>query len=80
MRQTTRILSIFCVTTLAGIALHAQEALMKLYREAKDDNVHSAILAIPRRVYHEHTDVGDHGRSCHGDEAYVHFDLDAHRQ
>lgn len=56
-------------------AQYAQQALMKLYREAKDDMVRDAIAAIPRRVYHEHGDIGDQGRSCHGDQPYVHFDL-----
>ena len=56
-------------------AQYAQQALMKLYREAKDDMVRDAIAAIPRRVYHEHYDIGDQGRSCHGDQPYVHFDL-----
>lgn len=54
-------------------AEHAQKALLRLYREAKDGSVRDAIAAIPRRVYHTHYDQG-HG-SCHGDEACVHFDL-----
>ncbi len=57
-------------------ASYAQKALMKMYHEAKGDTVHDAIAAIPRRVYHEHDDIGgDRSRSCHDDEPYVHFDL-----
>lgn len=56
-------------------AVHAQKALMQLYKGAKNIDVQNAIEAIHRRVYHTHTDVGEEGRSCHGDEPYVHFDL-----
>ncbi len=59
-----------------GAALSAREALMKMYREAKDDDVQTVVAAIPRRIYHEHGDIGgDRSRSCHDDEPYVHFDL-----
>ena len=61
-------------------APYAQKALMQLYREARDGGVQNAIAEIPRRVYHEHTDLGDPGRSCHEDEPYVHFDVDGYRQ
>lgn len=59
-----------------GAAAYAQEALMKLYRESEDGRVQNAIAAIPQRVYHKHTDMGEQSRSCHSDEPEVHFDLD----
>jgi hypothetical protein len=53
----------------------AQQALMEMYREAKDDAVREAILVIPRRIYHAHDDYREDRCSPHEDKAKVHFDL-----
>lgn len=51
---------------------------MKLYCETEDGRVKNAIAAIPRRVYHTHTDMDEYSRSCHNDEPDVRFDLDGY--
>ena len=53
---------------------YAAKSLMHLYREAQDPAVKSALSLVSRKTYHEHSDLGDHGRSCHTDTGPVIFD------
>ena len=54
----------------------AAACLIGIYKRTNDPAVKSAIAAIPRKRYFDHTDAGKHGESCHTDIAAVIFDLE----
>lgn len=53
----------------------AAPALKRLYQNAADPAVKTAVEAVPQKRYYDHTDAGTRGASCHTDINMVDFYL-----